>query len=517
MGSHKAKLLTILFIYLFSVNCSPQNKEQQDKTQQRSSEKLINRKANAAGRFYTSDPAELSSTLKKLFDAAIPKKTENVIAIISPHAGYTFSGEVAASSFNQIEKDKTYKNIFIIASSHYTSFNGASIYNLGNYETPLGEIEVNIPLATTLINEHPVFTYYAAAHKEEHSLENQLPLLQYVMETEYKIIPIVIGSQSTGISEKIAEALKPYFTPENLFIISTDFSHYPKYEDAKHIDKITADAICMNSPDELINTLILNESKQMSNLATSLCGWTSVLTLLYMTENDPDIEIIPMHYKNSGDVSIGDKDRVVGYYSIIVAKKNSEKDKSTGFDLNNNEKIKLLEIARETITTYLNKGTIPSIDQKQLSDKLFEQCGAFVTLNKNHNLRGCIGRFTADIPLYQVVQEMAIAAATQDRRFSKVTPQEMEILDIEISVLTPLKRIDSINEIEMGKHGIYIKKGYRTGTFLPQVAQETGWTKEEFLGHCSRDKAGLGWDGWKEAEVYTYEALVFSEHEMGGE
>jgi len=129
-------------------------------------------------------------------------------------------------------------------------------------------------------------------------------------------------------------------------------------------------------------------------------------------------------------------------------------------------------------------------------------------------LRGCIGRFEPDEPLYRVVQEMAIAAATEDYRFPPVTPQELGELDIEISVLTPLRKISSIDEIQLGRHGIYIKKGGRAGTFLPQVATETGWSKEEFLGYCARDKAGLGWNGWKDADIYVYEALVFSEQEF---
>jgi len=111
---------------------------------------------------------------------------------------------------------------------------------------------------------------------------------------------------------------------------------------------------------------------------------------------------------------------------------------------------------------------------------------------------------------------MAVASATQDYRFTPVQANEIEGLEIEISVLSPMKRITDIDEIILGRHGIYIKKGNAAGTFLPQVASETGWTKEEFLGHCARDKAGIGWDGWKDAEIYTYEAIVFSESEFSG-
>jgi AmmeMemoRadiSam system protein A len=155
--------------------------------------------------------------------------------------------------------------------------------------------------------------------------------------------------------------------------------------------------------------------------------------------------------------------------------------------------------------------TKPEIDEKNLSPILKTNCGAFVTLKKNGNLRGCIGRFDASEPLYKVVQEMAIASSTQDTRFLPVESNEIPELEIEISVLTPMRRISTIDEFELGKHGIYMRKGYRSGTFLPQVAAETGWTKEEFLGHCAQDKAGFGWNGWKDAELFVYEALVFGE------
>jgi len=126
-------------------------------------------------------------------------------------------------------------------------------------------------------------------------------------------------------------------------------------------------------------------------------------------------------------------------------------------------------------------------------------------------LRGCIGRFNPELPLFKVVQNMAVAAGTQDYRFPKVQPDELADIEFEISVLSPMKKIESIDEIELGRHGIYIKKGSSSGTFLPQVARHTGWTLEEFLGHCARDKARIGWEGWKDAEIFIYEAFVFSE------
>jgi AmmeMemoRadiSam system protein A len=187
---------------------------------------------------------------------------------------------------------------------------------------------------------------------------------------------------------------------------------------------------------------------------------------------------------------------------------------TTKFSLSGDDKKVLLKIARESIGYWLaHRGTMP-IDNTTFSVSVKTACGAFVTLHKKDRLRGCIGRFTANEPLFKIVQEMAISAAFNDYRFEPVEQYEMKEIEIEISVLTPLKRIDSIDEFELGNHGIYIKKGFNSGTFLPQVAHDTGWSRDEFLGHCARDKAGIGWDGWKDAELYTYEALVFAESQL---
>jgi len=181
--------------------------------------------------------------------------------------------------------------------------------------------------------------------------------------------------------------------------------------------------------------------------------------------------------------------------------------------LTHDDKKFLLELARKTIVNFISFGTQTKVDISNLLPNLKFKAGAFVTLHKESKLRGCIGRFTANNALYKTVQEMAISAATQDSRFNKVTVDELDKLQIEISVLTPLKQINSIDQIELGKHGIYIKKDFYSGTLLPQVATENNWTKEEFLGYCCKHKAGLDWNSWKNKDVqlFTYEAIVFSE------
>jgi MEMO1 family protein len=188
---------------------------------------------------------------------------------------------------------------------------------------------------------------------------------------------------------------------------------------------------------------------------------------------------------------------------------NGSGDKS--FKLDKSDRIKLLQLARKTVEEIVEKGKTYEPDGSSYSPNLKEKCGAFVTLHENGQLRGCIGQFIADGPLYLIVRDMAISSAMRDPRFMPCAPGEVQKLLIEISVLSPLKKISSIKEFKLGRDGIYIRKGMRAGTFLPQVADETGWTTEEFLGHCSQDKAGLGWEGWKDAELFTYTADVFSE------
>ncbi|MCX6256586.1 MAG: AmmeMemoRadiSam system protein B [Bacteroidia bacterium] len=479
----------------------------------KSEKKPVNRLAAVAGKFYPIRAGELNEMLKNMFSAATPRLYKNVQAIISPHAGYIYSGIVAASAFNQIDQDKEYNDIFILASSHHYSFPGASIYSKGDFETPMGTVKVDTTLADKLVKENNIFNTKIEPHLSEHSIEVQLPFLQYIMKKNFRIVPILLGTQSADDCMKIAGVLKPYFTSDNLFIISTDFSHYPEYTDAVKVDKKTADAICSNSVSVFTELLDNKDFNFTKNLATKICGWTSVLTLLNITESESDIIYDPVIYRNSGDAS-GDRESVVGYFAIAINKSSEKTENDSTFQLADQDKIRLLKAARNTLEYYLKTESRPVIDFTGLPPVVIKHCGAFVTLTNDGELRGCIGHFEPDKPLIELVGDMAISSATQDHRFYSVSFSELNEIRIEISVLTPMKKIRSTGEIVMGTHGIYIKKGSHSGTFLPQVAKQTNWSKEEFLGHCSRDKAGIGWDGWKDAEIYIYEALVFNEDEF---
>ncbi|MBN3036304.1 MAG: AmmeMemoRadiSam system protein B [Bacteroidales bacterium] len=499
----------MLFVgFLLSCGCSAQ-----DRAGQQGDVELANRKPAVAGQFYPGSADQLKEELRNLFSQADEARFKDVRAVISPHAGYVYSGVIAASSFNQMDPQRKYENVFIIASSHTTLFEGASIYCAGHYETPLGTVKVNLNLCRELIEKNSCFTFRPEVHLREHSIEVQLPFLQYRLGEDLQIIPVVIGSQSPEMCSEIADALLPFVKEENFFVISSDFSHYPEHQDAAALDKATARAIESGNPLQFLEVISDPSNRKVPGLATRACGWSSIATLMYMFENDPGTRFQTVRYRNSGDIPMGDKGRVVGYWSIVLTGAGDQED--TGFHLEPDDKEQLLALARQAVEEVVKTGNLSEVKDHDFSESIKQPCGAFVTLNKNGQLRGCIGRFDAEMPLYQVVRQISVAAATQDMRFHPVMPEELDEIVVEVSVLTPLRKITSVDGIILGKHGIYIRKGNQSGTFLPQVATETGWNLEEFLGHCARDKAGLGWDGWKEAELFIYEALVFSETGSG--
>ena len=460
------------------------------------------RPATQAGRFYEGDPHELSHEVDSFL--ALHAKDEhykNVAALIVPHAGYYYSGNVAAAAYMALHPDKHYKRIFLLGPSHHEWLDGASVNGEADYyATPLGHVAVDRETARQLLTD-TVFSYQPRAHDREHCLEVQLPFLQRRMGEVPPIVPIIISTNDYSKLKRMAEALRPYFNDENLFVISSDFSHYPTYEDACRVDARTGKAVESGVVEEFIAAIEMNARSGMRNLATSACGEFPIITLMLLL--DSRYEVRHLLYQNSGDIDSDNRDRVVGYHAFAVLR-----GEEKGFVLSDQEKRQLKEIALTSIKDSLDGRPVSKTLNAQYAS-LKEKCGAFVSLHKHGQLRGCIGHFGEDVPLYETVAKMARAAAFEDPRFSPLRCDELEDIDIEISVLTPMRRIQSLDEFELHRHGIYIRKGYRSGTFLPQVADEVNWTKEEFVGHCSQDKAGLGWNGLRDAELYVFEAIVF--------
>jgi AmmeMemoRadiSam system protein B/AmmeMemoRadiSam system protein A len=460
------------------------------------------RPAAQAGRFYEHDAAALRAEVADCYGKGGQQSgRDDVAALIAPHAGYYFSGEVAAAAFSQLNPKHRYGHIFLIGPSHRVWIGGASTETeYAYYTTPLGKVKVDTALCRDLTLSDSVFGYRPEAHEGEHCLEVQLPFLQMRLENLPPIVPIIISTDDITQLRKIAAVLKPYFTEENLFIVSSDFSHYPPYEEACRIDRRTRDAIMSGKLQTFVDTLESNKRLGSSALATSACGESAIATLLLML--DDHYRLHHLMYRNSGDKEHYDRSRVVGYHAFAVTREKA-------FYLTEDEKQALRSIARKSIERAFDGRDYGDEQTDTLTETLKKLCGAFVTLKADGRLRGCIGHIGDDTPLYATVSEMARAAAFGDPRFPPLQRGELKDIHIEISVLTPMKRIYSLDEFELGRHGILIRKGAQSGTYLPQVANEVNWTKEEYVGHCSQYKAGLGPDGWMDAELYTYEAIVF--------
>lgn len=484
-----------------------------------------------SGSFYPSNSEKLRSELTGYFASlGKPDPDAEVKAILVPHAGYVYSGHTAAAGFAAIPAGTAYDNIFLIGVSHRYAFEGAAVFTSGNLVTPLGTLKVNRELGEKLKSTNKWFIEKDEAHGPEHSLEVQLPFIRHRFNPTPEIVPILIGTRNTTVLKAIAAGLQPWFNGNNLFIISSDFSHYPSGEDARRVDRVTSDAIVKGDPDSFQRTIRSVESSGVDNLATAMCGWPAGLVLLYLAEKSEGLVFRKVEYTNSGDSPGGSSDEVVGYNAIVLEKKSAgaknisspagpaaaaTKGVSTdqAFSLTAAERQTLLSIAREAISARLDKRKPAAVSETKLTPRLKEPLGAFVTITKDGDLRGCIGRFTSSEPLWQVIGAMATEAAFSDPRFTSLTKAEFPLIHLEISVLGPMKKIQSVSEIKIGRHGIYLKQGYRSGTLLPQVAEERGWSVEQFLGYCARDKAGIGWDGWKnkDTEIFVYEAYVFGE------
>ncbi|RLD14262.1 MAG: TIGR00296 family protein, partial [Caldiserica bacterium] len=318
-------------------------------------------------------------------------------------------------------------------------------------------------------------------------------------EKDFKILPIVMGQDPDSwryLSEKLFCVLKDE-KKEVLILASTDLSHYYEYEKACLMDKKLIDYIKRMDLEGLI--------KALNNGEVEMCGARAVLTLIKLMK-EIGAKPVFLKYLNSGDTS-GDKSRVVGYGAFVFVK--------GGGMLTEEDKITLLKIARRTLEEYLKTGKVPDFEIK--SENLKRIQGAFVTLHKKGRLRGCIGNIIGRKPLWETVRDMAIESAVGDPRFPNVKYEELKDVDIEISVLSPLKKVSSPNEILLGKHGVLVRKGFNQGVYLPQVATETGWSKEEFLSSLCYHKAGLPPDAWKDkdTELYIFEAIVFDEKEFG--
>jgi len=446
--------------------------------------------------------------------AANPEPLQgNIFTLILPHAGYGFSGSTAAYGYKLIQ-GKSYKTVVVIGPSHYYGFSGVSVYPEGIFRTPLGDLEIDKEFAQKLLNKDNDIFFELRAFEKEHSVEVQLPFLQKVLSdfsaeggsaSGGKIVPIVMGDCSLSTCQKFADLLKKAIGQRQdvLVVASTDMYHGYDYQEADTMDNLTLSYLKNMDAEGLYYGL--REGK------LQLCGGFGVVSTLILAKGLDHQSLKVLHHTNSAEVT-GKKIKgiwTVGYVSCVI-----DQEKGVVAMLNKEQRKKLLEIARNSIQHYLKTGK--KIEITEQDPILSKEMGAFVTLREHAELRGCIGNLIGSQPLYLTIRDMAIEAAVGDPRFSPLEESELKNIEIEISALSPLERVDSADKIQLGVHGVLVKRGFQSGVFLPQVAQETGWSKEEFLSNLCAHKAGLSADAWKDksTEIYIFSAEVFSEKEI---
>jgi AmmeMemoRadiSam system protein B/AmmeMemoRadiSam system protein A len=490
------KFILCLFLLLFSFNCKGRSE--------------MVRKPAVAGSFYPMDSSKLSSTIDNYLKQADVEIKEEIIGAISPHAGYVYSGQTAAFVYKAL-KNKEKKLVILLGPSHHYYVKGFSVYDEGKWETPLGTVSIDEDFASKLKSHSELINNDKIAHTEEHSLEVQLPFLQKTFK-DFKIVPIVFNTDQPSLLEILANALSKELLNRKdwVIVVSSDLYHGYNYNEAKAAtDKV--DEYIKNF--DYIGLLEYDRAMREAGVCAA-CGCSAIAVLLKVMNNLGATEVKLLEKTTSGDVTGEKSGYVVGYgawiFTIGKTKKETTQKSEARFDftLTSKDKEKLLTIARETITQYVKNNKIPTFQVE--SEVLQKKCGAFVTLKEHGDLRGCIGLIVAEKPLYLAVRDMAIAAATEDPRFSPLEPSEIDKIEIEISVLTPMQKVNNIDEIEVGRDGLMIKRGWMSGLLLPQVPVEQGWDKKTFLEHTCY-KAGLPSDAWKSSDLWKFQAIVFGE------
>ena len=425
------------------------------------------RPAAVAGAFYPGNGPQLSREIGELLDGVdnfepalgFPK------ALIVPHAGYVYSGPVAARAYDELAAARgIVKRVVLIGPSHFVPGRGLALPECEAFETPLGRIPLDVEGIAALADLKQVVRS-AAAHSHEHSLEVQLPFLQKML-GNFSLIPIAAGS---ALTEEVAQVLERLWGgPETLIVVSTDLSHYHGYEEARRVDGATLDRIAAFADD-------LNYEEA--------CGATGLNGLLALARKK-GLSIRLLAACNSGDTA-GSKARVVGYSSFALYDAGAVSVEEAGRTL--------VEIAKGAILNGLGMNSVPT--RRNHLPWLLQPGATFVTLTREGALRGCVGSLSAARPLGEDVASNARAAAFQDPRFPKLKRAEWPGCRVEVSLLSAPKPIAFADEAELlaqiraGDDGLILECEGKRATFLPQVWEALP-DKRRFLGELVR-KAGL--------------------------
>lgn len=463
-----------------------------------------------AGTWYPGERAELAKEVDSLLDKTPPSNLPGrPIAVIAPHAGYRYSAPVAATGYRCL-RGQEYKRVIVLAFSHRyaNSYTGVDVpRELTAYSTPLGEVPIDREVCQDLLKK-PGFVSQPGVDRGEHSLELQLPFLQRVLK-EFRLVPMLVGRMTDRDYAQAAEAIKPWVDENTLIVASSDCTHfgpdhgYTPFKDdiPKRLRELADSAAAPIQQCDFDGF-----QAHLGKTGDTICGRNPILLLTRILSMQGGAEAVRTGMDMSGNM-VGDWSNSVTYQAFVFTRRPGK--------LNQQERADLLTLARETVKEFLGSKKPPKIEAEKLPAAVREKGACFVTLENHGELRGCIGNMEADGPLNEAVIRNATLAC-QDSRFvmNPVTAKELDQLHVEISYLTPMRKIKDPGEIVVGRHGLYIILGFNRGVLLPQVAYERGWTRNEFLSQTCR-KAGLQPDDWKKpnAEIYVFEAEVFGEPE----
>ena len=469
-------------------------------------ELAIYRTPAVAGVFYSGDKARLDSEVEHYLSSLRGGTEFQPRILIVPHAGYVYSASTAAKAYVGLKKysDKI-KTVILLGPSHREAFKGVALSSVDYFTTPLGKIALNKEILSQLAL-NPQFKFNDKAHKEEHSLEVQLPFLQKVLKN-FKIVPLVYGDVSPEI---IADAISPLLQRSDvLLVVSADLSHYNNYQTAQTIDSYTA---------ELVEHNTAEVEDHMS------CGATGINAALIMAKNQ-FLRPTTLDLINSGDTS-GEKNKVVGYGAWSFHQENNAQQNLSKLEqeTQNLQQFaesygqELLQVVARALQKAVTEHKNYSPSRQDYSDEIFNKGASFVTLKKNNELRGCVGTVIPHEAIAQDVSENTFRAAMEDDRFQPLSQEELPFLSFSISLLTGFEPInykdsdDLLSQIKAGVDGIIIRDGDRQGLFLPSVWQELS-NKEEFMKHL-KIKAGINPSYWSEnLKVYRFRTVEIKNNE----
>lgn len=444
----------------------------------------LTRQAAVAGTFYPGVRNRLETDLAAYLDEArvrVPRHRVAPKAIVAPHAGYMYSGPVAASAYALLDplREKI-RRVVLLGPSHRVALRGLATTSAAVFETPLGEVRVDRAACEAAL-ALPQVSVMDEAHALEHSLEVHLPFLQYQLD-DFVLAPFSVGEVLADDVAAVLEAL--WGDDETLIVVSSDLSHYYDYATARRRDAATTRSIEALDPGGLDGD--------------SACG-RNCLGGLLVSARRRNLEVETIDVRNSGDTA-GSRDQVVGYGAWVFR----ESQWQSEFDE------LLLEVARSSVASRCT----PDVDPNDYPEPLREIRSTFVTLHLDGELRGCIGSLEADLPLVLDVARSAFRAAFEDPRFSPVTTEEGERLEIQISVLSPAEPMRLASEADLyaqlrpGIDGLVLAEGDRRATFLPAVWDSLP-EPTDFVTRL-KEKAGLAaghWSSRMQVSRYTTRSI----------